>query len=122
MMSYFTKEDYDDFMEEEHLNYLKGRAEDDKVWSSLYKYTPPKVISSIEFELKQHMSLGSNFAIVGVSDCVGVKRRFSEFTGYSSPVRWVYDDTSSCSYSDSYGGDVYFQLGKGKYLRAFIAG
>jgi hypothetical protein len=121
-MSYFTKEDYDDFMEEEHLNYLKGKAEDAKVWGSLYKYTSPKVISSLEFELKQHVNLGSSFAIVDVSDCVGVKRRFSEFTGYSSPIRWVYDDTSSCSYSGSYGGDVYFQLGKGKYLRAFIAG
>lgn len=47
-----TKEDYDDCMEEEHLHYLKRLAEDDKVWNSLYKYTSPKVISSLEFELK----------------------------------------------------------------------
>ena len=113
----YTKEAYENIEKDEEARYKN----DQKVLSRVKKMVKPKVFQDIEWEMKEHMWCG-DFSIVDVSDCVGERRTYSDYKGCSSPIRTVYDNTSYDSYCDSYGGDMYISLGKGKYLKMSLGG
>ena len=80
----------------------------------------PKIWQAIKWELAYHWCLA--LEIVTIERVAGIKRSGHEYFGESTAMRHVYDDVSSCSYSDTYGGNVYLYLGNKRYLMMYVSG
>lgn len=79
-----------------------------------------KIWQAIEWEMQAHQY--GHLEIVSLKDVEGRKTSGNDYFGESTALRHVYDNTSSCSYSDTYGGDVYLYIGEQRYLRMFVWG
>lgn len=79
-----------------------------------------KIYQAIELELDQHQC--HDFEIVCRLQVEGQKRRGRDYFGESTAIRHVYDDTSTCSYSGTYGGNVFLRLSNDRYLRIYVTG
>lgn len=91
-----------------------------KLLSRLKRTLKPKIWDAIERVMQ------GNFChlmeIVSLDMVTGDKQRAHEWFGESVGIRCVYDDTTFCSYSDSYGGLVWLPIGKWRYLQMHISG
>ncbi|MCF2902241.1 hypothetical protein L1267_17875 [Pseudoalteromonas sp. OFAV1] len=92
----------------------------DRLLKNLKSKLKPKLWQAIKWELAAHFCIA--LEIVSIAEVKGCKRKGNDYFGQSVAMRHVYDDTSSCSYSGSYGGDVYLHLGNGRYLKMYING
>lgn len=95
-------------------------AKSDRLLSKLKRTLNPKIWQGIQWELNSHQCVA--FGVVPRSQVTGQKTSGRDYYGESTAVRHVYDSTSFCSYSDSYGGFIYVYLGKDRYLKMFIHG
>lgn len=92
----------------------------DQILKRLQRTVKPKIWQAINWDLHSHICLV--IGIVTVDQVAGSKRTGHDYFGESTAVRHVYDDVSSCTYSDSYGGNVYLYLGKKRYLMMYVHG
>ncbi len=79
-----------------------------------------KILKDVMFELDSHWSC--ILGIVSICQVKGTKRKGHDYFGMSTAIRHVYDNTSSCSYNDSYDGEVFIYIGKKRYLNIHISG
>ncbi|POC19549.1 hypothetical protein [Vibrio vulnificus] len=93
---------------------------DNKLISRLKRTLKPKVWNVIELVLQDHWV--GYLSILPLSKVTGRKNNAHDWFGESVAIRHIYDDTSSCSYSDTYGGVIYLPIGKERYLQMHISG
>lgn len=111
----------DDWYKNEQEYWRKVAQSDEKVMSRLKKSLKSKVYDGIVWEMKQHCG-ANHLEIVKAKSCTGTKTSYSDYAGFSSPIRYIYDDVSNDSYSGSYGGLIYLSIGHGNYLKMHIWG
>ena len=105
-----------DFIEEVNRNISIVRRK----LSSIKRKVKPKVFQAIEFELCHSWCHGVE--IVGIDGVRGKRMTASSYFGESSAVRHVYSNVSSCSYSETFGGDLFIPIGLGRYVKLSIHG
>lgn len=104
-----------------YQEYEKREAKrENKLLRRLKRQLKPKIFSLLDY-LREDCWINS-IEMVTRNSLSGEKRSASDFFGFSVAIRHVYDDTSSCSYSDSYGGYVYLPIGHNRYLKVHISG
>ncbi len=112
------------WMEEDQREYEASvrlqTLKDKRILRHIQKKYPVKIFNAIMDEVNEHGR--GHYKIVKQYECQGCRERGSDFQGYSSAIRYAYDDISNCSYSGCYGGDVYLYIGKGNYLRMAVSG
>jgi len=113
-------EEYEELMREFAEQSRKDCENSNRILAKLKRTLKAKIWEPIEWELKSHYCLA--LGIVTRSDVKGRKESGHDYFGQSSAIRHVYTDVSSCSYSDSYGGNVYIRLSKDRYLEMYING
>ena len=92
----------------------------EKKLASIKRKIKPKFFQAIEFEL--YHSGFHGVEIVGIDDVKGKRMTSSSYFGESSAVRHVYSNVSSCSYSESWVGDLFIPIGLGRYVKLSIHG
>jgi hypothetical protein len=109
-------EDMREYAEQSARDYEKSN----RIISKLKRKLKQKIWQPIEWELKSHycMALG----IVKKAEVKGRKESGYDYFCQSTAIRHVYNNVSSCSYSDSYGGNIYIRLSQDRYLMMFIHG
>lgn len=80
----------------------------------------PKFFQAIEFELYHSGCCGVE--IVSIDGVKGKRMTASSYLGESSAVRHVYNNASSCSYSETWVGDLFIPIGLGRYVKLSIHG
>lgn len=110
--------DWDD--EEASLQYQRDLDNSERILRKLKRTLKPKIWQAVEYDLNGHSCLA--LGIVPHSEVKGRKQKGSDWHGQSTAMRHVYSNVSYCSYSDSYGGNVYLRLSKDRYLMMFIHG
>ena len=80
----------------------------------------PKFFQAIEFELYHSGCHGVE--VVGIGEVKGKRMKSSGYFGESSAVRHIYNNVSSCSYSETWGGDLFIPIGLGRYVKLSIHG
>lgn len=81
---------------------------------------PTKIFREILAEMDEHRSL--LIGMVSKENVKGKRMPASYYFGRSTPLRHVYNNISSCSYSDTYSGDVYLSVGLGRYVHIYVCG
>ena len=109
-MKIASKESYD-----EHQREVK---KSNKLLKRLKKTLPAKIFKAIEWLQDSFVCYG--FQIVERKDTTGVKQKASLFFDQSSAVRYVYDDTSYCSYDDAGGGVVFIRVDKLRFVKVYV--
>ncbi len=115
----FQEQAYSDMERESEEQALRLRRES-KLLARLKKRLKPKIWSVIEMIQQQH--LVNQIAIDAFEDVKGTKISALDWFGESVGIRTVYDETSSCSYSGTYGGAIWIPIGAGRYLHMHISG
>lgn len=105
-----------DFM----LEMDRNIAQVNKKLAKIKRKVKQKVFQAIEFELYHSECHGVE--IVGIDDVKGKRMTSSGYFGESSAVRHVYNNVSSCSYSETWGGDLFIPIGLGRYVKLSIHG
>ncbi len=110
-----------------HQDQLEYEQEQMKLWKKdiklinrLRKRLPEKIMTDINYCIREHSA--SDYEIVNVDQCKGYKESGTDWIGFSSAIKYTYDNTSSCGYTETYGGDVYLYIGNHQYLKMFISG
>ena len=80
----------------------------------------PKVFQAIEFELFHSSCHGVE--IVSHDGVNGKRMNASNYFGESVAVRHVYNNLSSCSYSETWGGELFIPIGLGRYVKLSVHG
>jgi hypothetical protein len=110
--------------EEEALKYAEMERRElrreKKLIAKLKRTLKPKVWAAIE--LVRADSTVNYMKLETIDKVRGTKNKAGEWFGESVGVKTVYDDTSFCSYSDSYSGPIWLAIGKGIYLHIHISG
>lgn len=114
------QEMYDVATQEAEDESWRDMRNSDLILKRLKKSLRPKIWEAIQWELNSHYCLA--LGIVSIDEVKGRKETGNDYHGQSTAMRHVYVDVSSCSYSDTYGGNVYLYLGMGRYLAMFISG
>lgn len=109
-----------ELMEKAAIQEMKEACRRNKVLRRLKKTLPQKIWLSIQYLLNDNSCL--DLGVVSQEHVKGFKESGNSYFGWSTAVRHVYNDVSSCSYSDSYGGNLYIYLGERRYLRMHIYG
>ena len=92
----------------------------EKKLASIKRKIKPKFFQAIEFELYHSGCHGVE--IVCIDGVKGKRMTASSYFGESSAVRHVYNNVSSCSYSETWGGDLFIPIGLGRYVKLSIHG
>lgn len=104
---------------------MKTFNNDEKKLAKIVSKLPPKLAACIELEKQANIHIAEP-EIVSIDSFKGQpgleKTRGHYYFGQSVPMRFVYQKTSVCSYSDTYSGEVYLPIGKGKYLKLVVFG
>lgn len=106
--------------EAERLAAIKEQKTNDRILKHLERTLKPKIWVCVKSELESHRF--GYLEIVTIDKVKGTKQDASKYFGASVAMRHFYDDVSSCSYSDTYGGDLYLYLGKKRYLKMTVWG
>jgi hypothetical protein len=93
---------------------------DKRILKHLERTLKPKVWENIKFAMYGHRY--QDLAIVGFDKVGGAKQSAMEWFGESVAIRHVFDDISSCSLSDTYGGSIWLPIGHARYLHMHIWG
>lgn len=89
-------------------------------FSRLKRTLKPKIWQAIHWAISEHRC--QDLKIVGIDEVAGSKERAKDWYGESVAVRYVYDDTSTDYWGDSYGGLIWIPIGKARYLQIHIWG
>lgn len=100
--------------------YRKGEVRHHRLFRKLKRKLPLKMVHALEKEFSSHQSM--LLAIVSKKDVKGKRRSGHDYTGASTPIRHVFVDTSYCTYSESYAGQVFLYIGLGRYLQLQVSG
>ncbi|MEZ8292350.1 hypothetical protein AB6D11_00705 [Vibrio splendidus] len=109
--------------EQEAANARAYKAQQQKsarILSRLKRTLKPKVMQAIMWEIDAHRCEG--LTLVDSSQVKGEKRTGRDYFGTSTAIRHVFEDVSLCSYSDSYGGEVFIRVRNNLYLRICVFG
>lgn len=98
---------------------LRSKIEN-KLVTRLRRTLKPKLWAAISMVLRDHAVHG--IQIDSFNKVTGNKVKGRDWFGESVAIRHVFDDTSSCSYSDTYGGLLWLPIGMGRYLQIHISG
>ena len=115
-----TRQELDKLKENADRQLWQAYDNSDRLLGKLKRRLKPKIWQGIQWELNAHTCLA--LEIVSVKQVKGYKRTGHEYFGQSTAIRHVYDHTSMCSLSGSYGGNVYLYLGNKQYLMMFVSG
>ncbi|EII3125378.1 hypothetical protein [Vibrio parahaemolyticus] len=102
--------------EEDKARYRK----DCKILRRLKRTLKAKIWQGIDWTIADHRY--QDLQIVGVDKVCGEKRAGHDWFGQSTAMRYIYDDTSTDYWGDSYGGQIWLPIGKGRYLQMHIWG
>ena len=117
----WSEAEYEEWMEDQrrHEDWeRKSTKLHNKTIKRLKVKMKPVDFEPIDWLLSDHMT--GYASIVKSDELVGSKVKAVDFFGQSSKLRHIWDNTSSCSYSGTYGGEVCVPLGKGNYLKIHI--
>ncbi|MFS1430806.1 hypothetical protein LMH73_027775 [Vibrio splendidus] len=106
----------------ERARHLNENNRNERIKRHLKRTLKPKIWDCISVELSENGGHCGHLAIVTLDKVTGTKQSGYEYFGESVAVRHVYDNTSSCSYSDTFGGEINIYIGKGRYLQMHIWG
>lgn len=107
-------------MAEYHAQETLRIKQENKLIKRLERTLKPKLWAVVKQVFDDHIV---NYIQIDTFDKVeGKKELARDWFGESVAIRSIYDDTSFCSYSDSYGGPIWLPLGKGRYLHMHISG
>ena len=112
--------DLDDEEMELGLEAERTQENSKRILGRLKRTLKPKIWEPIEWELDSHWCIA--LEIVTRDRVIGRKESGDSYFCQSTAIRHVYVNVSSCSYSDTYGGDVYIRLGNNRYLRMYVYG
>ena len=112
--------DFEDEMHQFAEQSARDYEKSNKILARLKRALKHKIWQPIEWELKSHYCMA--FGVVPWSEVKGRKESGYDYFCQSTAIRHVYVDVSSCSYSDSYGGNIYIRLSKDRYLAMYING
>lgn len=115
------KEEDRKYIEAERNRELRDRKNTRRIKSHLKRKLKPKIWDWIEYELESHYH--SDLKILRREDFESKNKvPYKDMVGNRTSVRHIYDDTSQCSMSETYGGNIYIYIGNKQYLKIFIWG
>jgi hypothetical protein len=116
-----------DYMKELELDQVetlaseaRQQARDTRLLDRLQKTLKQKHLQALNWLLNDHRC--ESLEILSVGDVKGEKVKGSKWFRESTAIRHIYDDTSTCYWGDSYGGNIFMPIGKKRYLKVFISG
>ncbi|MEZ8723132.1 hypothetical protein AB6D66_18820 [Vibrio pomeroyi] len=106
---------------EDHAEQERQSAKrDNKLLKRLKRTLKPKVWSVIELVMQDHWVGYLN--ITSLAEVTGQRNRAHDWFGESVAIRHLYDDATTCSYSETYGGVIFLPIGNARYLQMHISG